>query len=420
MTEFNFYHAHEIIEERCQGRLSCVRACPTKALRVRSSRVIFYSDLCIDCGECINVCTQNVFVPINDTMEDFKSFKFHIAMASNILYTQFGLDVPPVVINQALKNIGFNEIADVAKICYEVSVALLHHLETHSDVHPLISSFCPAIVRLIQVSYPNLVKHVVPLDVPREIVAREAKRHYSKKLGLKEEEIGTIYITPCPAKIVSIKQPAEKEKSWIDGAIPIRDVYNLILPEIIRIQETAAAKPDEEFLHGKAWGILGHFSQHVGSERSLSVSGISHVKQILDDIENAKLHNIDFVEAMACMHGCVNGAFCVKDPYVATNNSIRIQKKFGNPKPSEKEKENALQKYKDGQYLFSNPVLPRATRSSQTNIAESIKRMKKKERIFSKLPKKDCSLCGAPDCETFAEDCSRNEADFTDCIFFSK
>ncbi|MFC2136080.1 (Fe-S)-binding protein [Bacteroidota bacterium] len=27
-------------------------------------------------------------------------------------------------------------------------------------------------------------------------------------------------------------------------------------------------------------------------------------------------------------------------------------------------------------------------------------------------------MCGAPTCETFAEDCAWGEADLTDCIFF--
>lgn len=417
MTVLNYYHAHQIVQERCKGRLKCVRICPTKAIRVHDKKVILFEDLCIECGECIHACPENVFVPMNNNLGDFKSFKLHIALPSNILYIQFGVDIHPLVIHKALKNIGFDEIADVEKICDEMGYALYYHLKMHPEVRPLISSFCPAIVRFIQVSYPNLVKFIEPLDVPREIVARETKRYYSKKLGLKEEEIGVIYITPCPAKIVSIKEPAEKEHSWIDGAIPINDIYNLILPEVIKIQQKATNNIKEYFHYARAWGILGHFSQDVGPDRTLSVGGINHVKLILDDIESSKLHNIDFVEALACLHGCIGGVFCVKDPYMARHNSILMQKKYGEPSTLDKKK--VIEKYKKGYYLFENPVPPRTTRSSQTNIAESIKRMKKKERIFSKLPKKDCSLCGAPTCETFAEDCARNEADLTDCIFFS-
>ncbi|MCP4219247.1 MAG: hypothetical protein GY765_31730 [bacterium] len=418
MSKKGYYHAHSIHQERCEGRLKCIRCCPTRALRFRDKKITFFSDLCIDCGECIVVCPEKVFTPLNDHMDDFKSFKYHIVMPSNILYTQFGTDVHPGIIHQALKNIGFDAIHDVSRACSEEGVALFHHLKKHPETRPLISSFCPAVVRFIQVSYPNLVKHIEPLNVPREIAARNAKIEYAKKLGLKESEIGVIYITPCTAKMVAIKQPAEQAKSSIDGAIPIRDIYNLLLPEIIKIQQEGSFSPPEDFRYGRAWGILGYFSLNVGSEKAISVAGLNHVKIILDDIENRKLHNIDFVEVLSCLHGCVNGIFCVKDPYVARHNSILMNKKYGKHKPVEKKE--ILNKYEDGHYFYKGALLPRTTRAAAVNIAESIKRMKKKDRIFAKLPKNDCSVCGAPTCETFAEDCARNEAQLTDCIFFSK
>jgi iron only hydrogenase large subunit-like protein len=418
MPETTYYHAHEIIRERCKGRLKCVRNCPTKAIRVHDNKVIFFNDLCIDCGGCINICPEDVFVPVIESMEDLKAFKFNIVLPSNILYIQFGVDSNAGIINQALKNIGFDEIADVARVCDEEGFALRHHLRTHPQVRPLISSFCPTIVRFVQVRYPNLLAHLTPLDVPREIAAREAKHYYAEKLGLRKREIGVIYITPCPAKIVSIKQPAEKGKSWIDAAIPIKDIYNLLLPEVIKIQQEGYKNDPEKFQYPKAWGVLGHFSQNVGSEKALSVAGIDHVRRIFDDIESSKLHNVDFVEALACMNGCIGGIFCVKDPYMARHNSIQMQEKYG--RPGELDEKEILKKYRDGHYFKEKPLLPRTTRNSEIDIAQSIKQMKKKERIFVKLPQKDCSICGAPTCETFADDCARGEADITDCIFFKK
>ena len=411
-----FYHAHEIIKERCDGGLKCIRFCPTQALRFRKE-ITFLNDLCIDCGECIASCPQNVFKPIINTVDDFKSFKYLVAIPSPILYSQFGLNIHPYIVNQALKQIGFNEVADISKTSDELGFALLHHLKTHPDIRPLISSFCPSIVRLIQVKYPNLVKLIEPIDVPREIVAKRTKLIYSKKLKIKPKEIGVFYITPCPAIIVSIKQPAEKKSSWIDGAIPISDIYNLIFPLIQQLLDEKEKEYQDTFHFGKGWGVLNYISCSIGLENCLTVTGVQNVKMVFDDIVSSKLRDIDFIEALACKQGCVGGAFCVENPYISRHNSILLQKKYGDTKPFDKKE--VIQNYDKGYYSLEHPVPPRPTRSFNPDIAISIRKMKQKVRISSKLPQKDCGLCGAPTCDAFAEDCVRGDAELTDCIFFS-
>jgi iron only hydrogenase large subunit-like protein len=415
--EFSFYHAHHIIEERCKARMKCLHLCPTEAIRVRRGKVTFLNDLCIDCGECITACTQDVFVPKSEEKEDFNSFAFQIAIPSPVLYAQFGPDVQPPVIHRALKNIGFDAVVDVAHITQELGFVLLHHLKMKGVIKPLISSYCPTIVRFLQVKYPNLVNHIEPFDVPLEILGKETKSMYAKKLGLKKNKIGVIYLSQCPAKIVSIKQPAEKEHSWIDGAIPIKEIYNILMPEVFKIMESTGMALKEDFHYGKDWGLLGNLSHVLGPEHCLSVAGLSHVKKIFDDIENSKLRNVDFIEALACMQGCVSGAYCVENPYIARHTAILMEKAFHHPEKLDKK--NILKRYRQKVYSMEHPILPRPTRAIDSDITASIKKLRQKERILLKLPQKDCGLCGSPSCASFAEDCARGEADVTECIFFS-
>ena len=85
-----FFHSHIILSDNCLGRMKCLKSCPTQALRFKNNSITFYDDLCVDCGECINVCPENVFVPVVDDIDDFEKFEFKIAIPSRILYTQFG------------------------------------------------------------------------------------------------------------------------------------------------------------------------------------------------------------------------------------------------------------------------------------------------------------------------------------------
>jgi hypothetical protein len=235
-------------------------------------------------------------------------------------------------------------------------------------------------------------------------------------LGLKPEDIGIIYVSPCPAKIVSIRQPAEKVKSWFDGAISIRDVYSLLIPHVVAIKSKFdKSRVPKTFRFSEGWSVLGGLAGSIRRENWLSVSGLDHVMKILDDIENSRLRNVDFVEASACMLGCIGGPFNVDNPYVSRMNNIKQRETYNN-----KLKVDIAEidrKIEDGYYCMESPILPRPTKYFDTDLETSIKRMRESERVYQRLPQIDCGCCGAPTCKAFAEDLVRGEANLSDCLY---
>lgn len=417
MTQY--YHAHKVVLEKCRGHMTCMRHCPTQAIRVRGGKAVISEELCVDCGTCISVCPAGAIVPITDPVAEISNFRYKVVVPSPVLYSQFESSVHPYIIHLAFKKLGFDEVVDVSASSAALARALVKHMRKYQGRLPLISSHCPSMLRLIQVKYPDLVELVVPLDVPREVTAREIRKKLPARLGLEPEDIGITYIAPCPAKIVSIKQPAEKARSWFDGVVSIRDVYPILLPHIVAIKEIFDENQvPKDFAFNAGWATLGGITQAVEMENWLAVSGLDHVMHILDDIENSRLRNVDFVEAMACMLGCIGGSLNVENPYVARTNSIKQRFKYEDRiKVDDKDIE---QKLKEGYYFLENPILPRPTKYFDTDLETSIKRMKERERVYHKLPQTDCGCCGAPTCLAFAEDFVRGAARLTDCIFLAQ
>lgn len=415
MTGDVYYHAHEVNADACEGRMRCMRACPTNAIRVREGKARLISELCVDCGECITACPNGAFVPLADRLEEVPSGKkLRVAVPSPVLYSQFSSETSPRRILAALKRIGFDYVFDVAKACDWSTIATRIFLREHTGHWPVISSFCPAVVRLIQVKYPELTPNILQQQVPREITAREAKRKLAEENGISESDIEAVYITPCPAKVVSIRQPAEGSRSWLDWAIAISGIY----PELRRaVSEPDSAPRDELFedvTYGPGWSSLGGISNLLETDRWIAVSGIADVTKLLDDVENSRLRNVEFIEAAACQGGCIGGSLAVENIYVARSRTIRLGEKYGHNVARHERRVERL--YRAGFFNIANPIAPRPLSPLDPDIAKAILKVKERDTVYSSLPQIDCGACGSPDCLSFAEDVVKGEAELSQCL----
>ena len=81
-------------------------------------------------------------------------------------------------------------------------------------------------VRLIQVKYPELIKHLLPILSPGR--SPPAKQGSARPETGPPDRIGAVYVTPCPAKMVSIVDHPGMETSYIDSAVSISDLFRLL------------------------------------------------------------------------------------------------------------------------------------------------------------------------------------------------
>jgi len=409
-------HTVSIDRELCKGSMACVQSCPAEAIRVRKGKAVILDELCVDCGECIQICPNNAIKPQTSSFIDFSQYKYTIAVPSPVLYSQFDRKFSPNSILKALRQIGFDDAADVTYCCESVSLVIREFLTTYHGPVPLISPFCPAVVRLIQNRYPDLRELLLPIESPMEICARDQKLKKSRELNIPQEEIGAIYITPCPAKINSILCPPRKEESLLNGGISISEIYNSLLSVLSSFDKNINYSEDRCISGiGVGWAVMGGEAKSLQAENTLAVAGLHNVIRILDDIEKGRLRDLEYVECLACPEGCVGGSLTVGNPYISRSKIIRLTEQFSELAAQDWDTTKDL--YDKGHFLLSQEIPSIPPKLLDKDIGAAIQKMKMRDEIVKTLPGTDCGACGAPTCASFARDVVNGDADINMCVF---
>ncbi len=396
-------HTIYVDEKRCNGRMACMRNCPTHAIIIRNKKARILEELCIDCGECIKACPNNAIKPFANSFGDLKTIGTAIGIISPVLYSQFRIGIKPELISEGLKRIGFDEVYDISKYCVIVRKAIERFIGAGKSVRPIISSHCPAIVSLIEIEFPSLIENLLPLKEPRELAAMDIRKN------LKQKNATIFYITPCSSKLIDVKMPRWKEKSFLDGAIPISDIYNPLLSAILDIKHLEFEKMPI-YSEGIEWAAEGGIIKYLNPAiNSLSSSGIANAKKILSDIEANKLKEIDFIEIYACDRGCIGGSLTVENTYLAINKIKNLINELSILETDSLD---------DKDFVMEREWLGIKGKSAvPMDLHKAILRIKEKEKINSGLPQFDCGLCGYPKCEIFAEYVAKGESSLNECIF---
>jgi len=355
-------HSFEIDGDKCTGRLGCMRACPTQAIRVKEGKAELLSELCIDCGSCLRVCSSGAISAATQSLKDVWKFRYKVAVPSAVLFGQFPASITPAHIVEGLKSLGFDAVWIIGVETALTDQAIREYMGKWKGKFPLISSSCPVVVRLIQVSYPDMVEQLVHVEPPRELAGRELKRKYSEELGIAKHEIAAIYVTSCQAKTISILEPAEGAKSDLDGTVGISDVYNGILSAAHAYKENDLRTKVQDYLFSEdmfQWSTGEGQRRNLRDYRYMSLTGLSNIIRVFDDIEKGKLRNIDFLECYACWGGCINGNLTVDNLYVTRSKLQRLVAEL----PDQKAliEAEAKKRYPRENLYAKAPIRPRPT-----------------------------------------------------------
>lgn len=406
-----YFHSVTLDESKCKGCINCVKHCPTEAIRVKHGKAHIIAERCIDCGECIRVCPHHAKRAVYDHLEDLKKYKHTIAIPAPALYGQFNnLDNVDYIL-AGLLELGFDEVFEVAKAAELVSEITRKKMQSYDGAKPIISTACPAVVRLIKVRFPNLMNHLLEINAPVEVAAKLARKQAVEKYGLSPEEIGVFFISPCPAKVTAANAPIGTRQITIDGVLAISDIYKPLLSVMNLI------KSEPPILHscgltGISWAYTGGEATALLRSKYLAADAIGNVISVLENIEDEKLTDLDFVELSACHAGCVGGCLTIENPFVAITRIRRLRKYL--PVSATRLSDFGVD---ENSFDWDEKEDGNMAMRLDTDLARAMEKMKEIQRIEKILPGIDCAACGSPSCYAFAEDVVAGHAKEADCVF---
>ncbi len=414
MIKRPFHHALAVSKKACRGCTRCMKNCPTEAIRIIRGTAQVDPERCIDCGQCLDACPYRAITIEQDDFSKIFDYSHRVAIFPAVFIGQFPDEVEESWIFQSLLDIGFTHLYE-SEFGVDVLKSISNRFSTYASQRPVISSYCPAVVRLIQIRYPNLVDHINLLRPPMEITALYVRQLF-EEAGISKQDVGVFFVTPCAAKIADIKTPHKGKEHLFNGVINLDYLYNLVYSNISRQKKRLQRmKPDIMPVSTEAclWSLTQGESRTVPG-RSLAIDEIHNVIEFLEMYENNGVGNLDFLELRACSEGCAGG---VLNPGNTFLTSERLLHRSEHMESIPEEKWSIIQKQsrKFDRKIKIDYYEPHSTEALDEDISEALKKMNEVNKLLPKLPGIDCGLCGAPSCEALAKDIVQNKAAISHC-----
>ncbi|MDR1471878.1 MAG: Fe-S cluster protein [Synergistaceae bacterium] len=406
-------HSIKISYSACRGCVNCIKSCPTEAIRVINGSITIIKDLCVDCGECLRACARKALGLDEDDWELIHAHGLVEAVPDPVFFAQFGSFWYPDAARGALMERGIDLLTDEAEDAFDLSAyASARVIENRSsDQLPLISTYCPSVIRLIQLQFPELLSRLIPVENPLEIAAELWRARTKSYAPL------TLF-APCPAKITLIRDPIGGEPSPIQHIVAIRKVVHTLMASGVKVEKFDKSVPSN--WRSATWAIRGGETKHISRFASreltvLAVSGLRNTMDLLQQIELGRFRGVDFVECRTCDLGCFGGVAAPESRFLAYLRNRHIETEW-NLTP-ERAAELAVMYENTKLWKVRNSIQSKQRLPLSSDLLEAMSRMKQMKAIFAELPHIDCGACGRPSCKAMAEDIVREQGEITDCVF---
>jgi len=294
-------------KRECQDCYKCVRNCPVKAIKVEGGYASVVAELCIYCGQCVEVC-PNGAKRVRDDLAGARQLlaqkkPVYVSLAPSYVTEFPGLSAARMI--AALRRLGFTAVSETALGAQQVSAQAAALLQQQPG-RVLASSACPTVVAYLQKHRANGAALLTGLMSPLLTHCQMLRQAFGA-------DIGIVFIGPCIAK----KLEAAQYPELLNVVLTFEDLRRWLEQEKIAPEQLPEA-PENHFVPEPsaegAWYpvdggmIAGMKSACAVNDGSLmAFSGLGAIKKALDGVESLQPEAGLFLELLACEGGCVNG-----------------------------------------------------------------------------------------------------------------
>ena len=293
----------------------CLAHCGVNAIKSdKKGRAYIDTELCVSCGQCMVSCP---FGAIADKSQIFQliraiqSGRKIIAQVAPAFVGQFGKNVTPDMIKEALKELGFYDVYETAIGADMGAIAEAEHYVKEvatGEVPFLLTSCCPSWSMLAKKFFPETIDKISNALTPMVATARKIKEEHP--------DASVVFIGPCASK--KLEASRRTIRSDVDFVITFEELAGMFEAKGIFLEEVQAKDPlNDATAAGRGYGVAGGVANAIEEcirEYYPDVEvNIEHAESLTECkkmlmLAKAGKKNGCLIEGMACPGGCIAGA----------------------------------------------------------------------------------------------------------------
>ncbi len=287
------------IKEKCQTCYSCIRNCPAKAIKVEEGQAKIVEERCISCGYCVRVCAQQAKKIDSQDLDAVRVFLRTQATIA-VIAPSFPASFPDTdieLLTKYLLELGFLGVQEVIA-GIQLTVPKYREYLQNTD-GPVIATYCPAVVGMVEKHYPGLIRYLAPIDSAVMATAKYVHR--------KHKYARVVFIGPCVAK----KEEARNEGQGIISAVLTFKELKLLFAEAgISLPQRPYNTGVHESCLPQTFPVSGGLLKNLGPDLQITpelsvIEGKDDCLEALQSI-NDGLIMPRFLDILFCK-GCIDG-----------------------------------------------------------------------------------------------------------------